>query len=363
MAEPFRLLELSARGFRNLERLQLELAPRFNVFSGPNGAGKSNLLEAVGLLCAARSFRGARMRAMLAAGARQGVLEGRAEARPLPEARRIGMEAPSRRKLLHEGKKPRSLAWWRARWPVVWFHPGSLQLSAGPPEVRRALLDGLLDLLDPVAAADRLAYERALRSRNRLLREGERDERALLAYERVLAERGPRLVAARRRLLEELAPRAERAFLAVMGESLPLKVSYEASAPPEPSAFLRSLTERRAHDARLRRTSLGPHADEVTIRLQGAGARGRASQGQHRAVALAFKVAEAALLAERLGRAPLLLLDDVSSELDPERNARLFALLASQGGQVLLTTTDPAFIRLQEEREDFRVEAGRILPA
>ncbi len=363
MPEPFRLLRLELTGFRNLVPTQLELGWRFNVFSGPNGAGKSNLLEAVGLLCAARSFRGARMQVLLAEGASHARLQGWAEAKPLPEARRILMEAPSRRRLLHEGKRPRSIAWWRARWPVVWFHPGSLQLSAGAPQVRRAWLDALLDLLEPAASADRRAYERALRSRNRLLREDARDEGALLAYERVLADRGPRLVSARRRLLTELAPRAERAFAAVVGEALPLEVSYEASAPADPEAFLRHLSERRAHDARLKRTTEGPHADDVSMRLRGLGTRGRASQGQHRAVALAFKVAEAALLAERLGRAPMLLLDDVSSELDPERNERLFALLSSQGGQVLLTTTDPAFIRLRQERRDFRVRRGRIHPA
>ncbi len=360
--ERFVLKQLRLAGFRNLTALQLEPGPGLNVVSGPNGAGKSNVLEAIGLLCAGRSFRGARLEALLQEGAEQGWLQAEALVRPVQERRRIEMARPRHRRLLHEGKRPRSIAWWRTRWPVVWFHPGSLQVSAGPPQQRRDLLDGLLELLDPAGAAERLAYERALRSRNRLLKAGGAAPGALSAYEQLLARHGPRLVAARRRMLRAVAPLAERAFGEIAGEQLPLSLRYVASAPEEPDDFLRALQASREQDARLKRTGIGPHLDEVAVRLGGAAARHRASQGQHRAVALALVLAQGELLAARLGRRPVLLLDDVSSELDPDRNARFFEAAARRGGQLFVTTTDPRFVPPLEGRADWRIEAGRLRP-
>ena len=366
-AEPsggaFVLKRVRGAGFRNLAAFDLAPGPGLNVVSGPNGAGKSNVLEAIGLLCAGRSFRGARLDALLQEGAEQGWLQAEALVRPVREQRRIEMARPRHRRLLHEGKRPRSVAWWRARWPVVWFHPGSLQVSAGPPQQRRDMLDGLLELLDPSGTADRQAYERALRSRNRLLKEGPQGDEAMGAYEQVLARHGPRLVAARRAMLRALGPLAERAFAEISGARLELSLRYVATAPEEPAEFLRSLQASRAHDVRLKRTTLGPHLDEVAVRLGGAAARHRASQGQHRAVALALVLAQAELLADRLGRRPLLLLDDVSSELDPARNARFFEAAARRGGQLFVTTTDARFVPAAGPRCDWRIEDGRLRAA
>ena len=203
-------------------------------------------------------------------------------------------------------------------------------------------------------------YQRALRSRNRLLKADVVDRRAVTAFDPILAASGAVLGAARKRLVGELAPVAERVFDEIVGEELPLVISF-APRVDQGEASLREALARSLEKDLLRGfTAEGPHADDVKLEVAQRGAKHNASQGQQRALVLAIKVAELDVMARAKGKMPVLLLDDVSSELDRTRSTRLFALLSRLGGQVFLTTTQRELITTVGDRVDLRVEAGKV---
>jgi DNA replication and repair protein RecF len=262
----------------------------------------------------------------------------------------------------------------------------------GGPTGRRQFMDRVLFGRERGHIADVQAYEKLLRSRNRVLREdsvrGAERQRMLEAYEAGLAQTGARLWTRRVELLAELQGRFGDAFARIHGEAgehasegradgtlgstaaptamlrYACKLGDVAAAERE-AALAQALVERRELDERRGGTSVGPHRDDLVIELDGRPAGDFASQGQSRALVLAFKLAEVQTARERSpdGSPPLLLLDDVSSELDPRRTALLFRTLGAQAGQCILTTTSPRFIDLppQVTARRFRVERGTIV--
>lgn len=357
---PLRVERLFARGYRNLERIDLEAGAHFNVIHGDNGAGKSNLLEAIHYLGALKSFRGAKTDDLIGLEATDAVLKARVSGEAAPRTFQAAIGRGRSRKLLLDDKRPRSVATWHGAVQVVLFHPGDLQLSFGGADARRAFLDRILEQMEPTFRNHSSRYTKALRSRNRLLKQEGVDPRSIRAFDEILAVEGAAVGQARARLSEDLAPRAVRAFTEVAGEELPLTVAYEPRVAPEAHAIRRALAAAWDKDRARGFTADGPHADELSLAVRQVKARHHASQGQHRAIVLALKVAELDVLTDRVGRVPILLLDDVSSELDRRRNRRLFELLARLGGQVFLTTTHPEFILLEQDRVDFHVAQGAI---
>jgi DNA replication and repair protein RecF len=356
-----RITTLEVRGFRNLVPLVLEPGPRFHVLAGDNGAGKSSLLEAIDYLARLESFRGARTEDLLQHGSAQASLGMRVAGDLAPRTFRVTLEAGRPRTLLLDGKKPRSIAAWHASTRVVLFHPADVELPSGGPEPRRALLDRLLSQLDPTYASMAAAYGKALRSRNRLLRAERCDKRAITAFDELLASAGAVIGETRARLVEELAPLAAEAFDEISGGGERLLVAYRPRVEPTIDALRSALARSLDKDLARGFTAEGPHADELALLLEETLARRHASKGQQRAIMLALKVAELRVLGARTGQTPLLLLDDVSSELDRAKNRRLFELLARLAGQVFLTTTHPEFILLDDaERRDYRMTGGRL---
>jgi len=360
MGQALRVMRLRARGFRNLAELELEPGARFNVIYGDNGQGKSNLLEAIDYLGALRSFRGALAADMIARDGALAELAADVAGEAAPRAFRVRLRRDAGRELQLDGKRPRARAQYLNAIQTVLFHPGDLQLVAGSPEQRREFIDRVLEHFDPTYASSLDAYERALRSRNRLLRAETPAINAVRAYDEVLASAGAVIGQARIRLIDELGPLVSEAFRSVSGEQHALGVRYEPRVEPTLRALRSALEASLEKDLARGFTADGPHADDLGLTLDGTPAKRFGSQGQHRAIVLALKVAELHELTRRVGRVPILLLDDVSSELDPARNRRLFALLAELGGQVFLTTTQPQLILLERERVDYRVVAGGI---
>ena len=365
-ATPLRIEGLALRGWRNLRPTTIRPGPVFNVVHGDNGAGKSNLLEALAYLGALKSFRGARTDDLIGLGEDAAAVDAKVSGEAAPRRFRVALGRGVPRRLQLDGKRPRALGAWHQALQLVLFHPGDLGLAAGPPEPRRAFLDRILEQLDAAYGRALQSYGKALRSRNRLLKDEDADPRQIRAYDQVLAQAGAIVGQARAAMVDDLAPRAEAAFREVAGEVLPLVVRYAPKVAPEPEAIREALARDFAKDRARGFTGAGPHGDELALEVRaGTGdatqtARHHASQGQQRALVLALKVAELQLLTARTGRVPVLLLDDVSSELDRSRNRRFFALLRTLGGQVFLTTTHPEFILLEADRVDFHVEAGTI---
>ena len=357
---PSRVTALRAQGFRNLEPLLFEPGPHFNVIHGDNGAGKSNLLEAIHYLGALRSFRGAKTDDLVALGSERAVLDAAIDGGPAPHKLRIEIGRSQRRRLQLDGKRPRSTSAWYHTVRMVLFHPGDLVLASGSADKRRAFLDRMLEQMDPIYSSTLGSYEKALRSRNRLLKEERVDRRSILAFDAILSKAGAVIGQARRRLIDDLGPRVERAFSEVFAGDTPLGVRYLPRVEPSEEAISDALAHSFDKDRARGFTTDGPHGDDLELRLHDVGARHHGSQGQHRTIVLALKTAELDLLTERTGRVPILLLDDVSSELDRSRNRRFFEVLSHAGGQVFLTTTHPEFILLEDDRVDFQVEAGRV---
>ncbi len=358
--EATRIEELATRSFRNLAPTDLSPGPRFNVVSGENGQGKSNLLEAIHLTGTLTSFRGAAADELVQHGAESATLGLKIAGSPLPRTLKVRLSRERGRAVLLDGKRPRSALAYQEVARMVLFHPGELELAQGAPEARRTLLDRILAELDPTYGVTHASYVKALRSRNRLLKADVIDRRAIAAFDPVLASAGAVLGRARASLVEGLAPVAERAFAEIIGEEVPLTIAFAPRVAPEEAALLAALA--RSFDKDLARgfTAEGPHADDVALEVAARGAKHNASQGQHRAIVLALKVAELEILTASKSRVPVLLLDDVSSELDRTRSARFFALLSRLGGQVFLTTTHPDLIRVEGERVDLVVARGTV---
>ena len=347
------------RGFRNLEHVLLNPGPRLNVVHGDNGQGKSNLLEAIFYLGSLKSFRLAARDDLIGHDKDRASLAGRFSGEPLPTTCKVRLARTKARALALNDKRPRSTAAWVAAIQMVLFHPGHLSLAIGSPENRRAFVDRMLEQIDVTYAKTAAMYVKALRSRNRLLKR-EAQTRAITAYDDILASTGEVIGRARSALVEEIKPLAEQAFARVTERALPLSLDYRPRTEPTRDAIERALS-RSLHKDRARGfTTEGPHGDDIALTIDSRVARHHASQGQHRAMVLALKIAELEVIGRRVGRVPILLLDDVSSELDRARTATLFDVLDELGGQVFLTTTRPELVSAQSDRDDFSIAAGVI---
>lgn len=365
-SSPLRVSRLACRGYRNLEAIDLEPGASFNVIHGDNGAGKSNLLEAIHYLGSLRSFRGARTDDLIRLDGDVATLGARLTGHLAPRTFKVQLARGRARKLSIDDRRPRSIAAWHTSIQMVLFHAGHLALSAGGPDGRRAYLDRILEQMDPAYSATLASYTKALRSRNRLLKRGDdADVRSIRAFDELIATAGEIIGRARLALVSDLSPAIVDGMREVVGETLPVAVEYRPRVEPDAATLRRALAAALSRDLARGFTADGPHADDLCLEVRAPsedriGVRHHASQGQHRALALALKVAELHVLTRRVGRVPILLLDDVSSELDRGRNRRLFTMLARLGGQVFLTTTHPEFILLERERRDFRIDGGRL---
>jgi DNA replication and repair protein RecF len=360
-----RVTRLQLRDFRNYEAAELELPAGLTVVTGPNGAGKTNLLEALYFGCTGRSPRTSNERELVRR-------DGGAVARVVVDTRdeegahriEVGFEPGEAKRLRVDGSPVDNLTTVGARPLVSVFLPERLELVKGAPAGRRAHLDQLVAALWPARAETRTAYSRALAQRNALLgriRAGACGPVALDAWDAELARHGVRLMADRGEAVDGLrVPFAELARrLGLPGEA-ELRYRPRSDATDE-DGLVAELGERRAADLERGFTAHGPHRDELQLQLEGVALRAYGSQGQQRTALLALLFAERELLAERRARPPLMLLDDVMSELDTERRELLAGLLRS-GGQAVATATEPEHVPGVEEGELVGVRGGELQP-
>jgi DNA replication and repair protein RecF len=339
-----RVTHLSVRGFRSYAAASLALGDRLTVFSGPNGAGKTNLLEALYFGCVGRSCRTANERELVHFGDNVARVEVAAESSTGRHDLSVGFSPGEAKKMTVDGVAVERLQDAPERPLVAVFLPDRLELVKGTPQVRRAHLDQVVAALWPARVANRRRYARALAQRNALLgriRSGEGSRDSLGAWDAELARHGVALMADREATVAELSTRfADSARdLGLDGDP---ELGYRPRSRAADAAELASeLAERIELDLARGFTSHGPHRDDLALRRAGRELRAYGSQGQQRLAVLALLLAERAAIASTRDAAPLLLLDDVLSELDPDRRAMLVDLLVS-GGQSVITTADPA---------------------
>jgi len=365
------LLTANVARFRNLIEVALEPGPRATVLVGENGQGKTNTLEALYYATTLRPLRATRLAELVPFGrASEGAcvrLDWQFPGGP----RRFGVQiVDGERQLELDEKRLHEVTDYVSPLSIVAFTPDDLTLVKGAPDGRRRFLDRAVFGRWPAYLEESRQYTRALRSRNRLLRE--RAAPALReAFDPQLARLGARLWRRRLSLVDELLPHVQSAFDAVGRLTVPLKVRYRplavelAEGDDESRLAERlygALMERAASDLERGFTSVGPHADDLQLLLGDRPARLYGSQGQQRATVLALKIAEIENLRSHRGSYPLLLLDDVSSELDPERNRHLMDYLRALEAQVVLTTTDAALVRhaVGDDAVRYTVANGRL---
>jgi DNA replication and repair protein RecF len=353
---------LGARDFRNYEALEVSLPPGLAVVHGPNGAGKSNLLEALYFGCGARSPRTANERELVRRGASVTRVEVDTRDEGVSHRIEVGFEPGEPKRLRVDGSLVDSLSTTSARPLVSVFLPERLELVKGPPSGRRAHLDQLAAALWPARAATRAEYSRALAQRNALLgriRARIAGPAALDAWDAELARAGIQLMEDRAEAVAGLhQPFAELAGrLGLPGQA---ELRYRPrSGAADPEGLARELADRREADIERGFTAHGPHRDELQLLLDGAALRAYGSQGQQRAALLALLFAERSLLAERRGRAPLMLLDDVMSELDASRRELLAGMLRD-GGQAVITATEAEHVPGAGDAELISVSGGAV---
>lgn len=341
--------------FRSYDAVTLEAAPGFVVLTGENGAGKTNVLEALSLLSPGRGLRGATLSEM----ARGDGPGGFAVAARLAGDVEIGTgttpAAPERRqvRINGAGASATSLSEWLS---VLWLTPAMDRLFAEGASGRRRFLDRLVLALEPGHGHHSARYEAAMRARNKLLAEPEgADPTWLSALEAGMAEHGEAIAIAREQAVAALA---ERLADQPEGPFARAGLALEGWRGIDLAGELRTA---RGRDAAAGRTLAGPHRTDLAVTHLGKSQPAdRCSTGEQKALLLGIVLAHADLVAERAGRPPLLLLDEVAAHLDPIRRAALFDRLAATGGQVWMTGTEQALFEGIGAGTMLTVRAGRV---
>lgn len=356
-----RVNRLCLTDFRNYETAEVEPDPGgLTLIVGANGEGKTNLLEALGYLATLSSFRGVPGEALVRHGCPRAVIRaaGEREGRNLLVEAELNVVGRDRVQVNRQVLRRNRDILGALRVSV--FAPDDLVLVKGGPAERRRLLDDILVALHPKHDALQRDLDRILRQRNTLLRQSggrlsPEVEATLGVWDAKLADAGEALVAAREALLIDVEPEVAKAYDQVAHAAADVSVRYERSWG---AGLAAALADARGDDLRRGVTSVGPHRDDVALAIAGLSARTHASQGEQRSLALALRLAGHRLVSERLGEPPILLLDDVFSELDPDRAEALYTHLPN--GQALLTTAGAVPEGVHADQV-LRVAGGRVV--
>lgn len=345
--------------FRSYHEQEVELSTGLNVVTGSNGEGKTSLLEAIAYLASAESFRGVPKAALIRTGADAAIVRGagRRDDRELLAEAEIRASGPGRMQVNKQRvARRRDLL---DAYRVSLFAPDDLALVKEGPALRRGYLDDLVIAIQPKLDQVRTEFERVLRQRNALLKQshGRRTadiDSSLDVWDEKLVETGEQLAAERVETLGALTPLLAKAYGDIAGTSADLEAVYVATWREQ------GLAEAIDRDADLRRgsTQVGPHRDDIELVLDRLAARTHASQGEQRSLALALRLAGHQLVTDALGTPPILLLDDIFSELDPHRSEALLEHLPT--GQVILTTAAALPHGAHPDRR-YVVRQGRIV--
>lgn len=365
-----KLRRLGLSNVRNYATLELEPAAGLNLFVGPNAQGKSNLLEAIALVATGKSFRTSREFEIVREGQQLATLGAIADA-AAGDVRlhcSITVQGKSTRKQYGVNGNSVRYASYLGRVRMVSFTPEHLHLVNGAPQIRRALLNSALSQENPAYYASLATYARALQQKAALLRQPVVDETLIRIYDERLIASGTRLIIARRHFAAALGERATAVYRRLAerdGEAFVIRYAANIGAADVPEAELAGAFAERlqaaAQSERARRMCLvGPHRDEIVMMLDGRMLQAYGSQGQRRSAVLALKVAEYGVLRERSGEAPLLLLDDVLSELDSSRRERFLEELGSVEQVFVTATVAP---RTLVPSRTWRIDAGRLAEA
>lgn len=336
MTSPLYFDQVTVQGVRNLKPAEFRFCPAVNVFVGDNGQGKTSLLEALGIVATGRSFRTDQLREVVTEHDRALGVSARIVQDSVARHQKLTLSGPTRQGFV-DGKRIARLAEYASLTPIVVFHPSDLELVTGTATARRNLLARISLYSDSTSQDTRLAYARAVKHRQVTLEKSPSDDKSLIAFEALIAEHGLRLARSNRQAATVLQAELHRAFSELCGQTLQLETQYDGVQIEDLQSYRKLLLEARSIDRIRGRASFGPHRDDLSLMLAGRTARHHASQGQQRLLALAIKLAELGCITQVRDVHPILLLDDVVSELDRGRTTGVFDWLRASASQIFIT--------------------------
>ncbi len=355
-----KITKLTADRFRNLREVVIEPAADMNVLYGDNAHGKTNLLEAIWMMTGGKSFRGSKDHELVAFEEKEAVISSTFEAGN--RSQQMTMTIDKRRHATLNGLTLPTVKKLTGHFCAVIFSPDHLSLIKEGPEGRRRFADAACCQLRPLFMPVLADYTRVLAQRNNLLRavkNGEQryDEFLMDTFDERLAQSGEKVRRFRREYIEKLAPFAQSIYdgLSNGREQMTLRFEPKEQTAEELTALFK---ERRQTDMKMGFTTSGPHRDDFDIRIGDISARLYASQGQQRSAVLSLKLAEASLLSSGYNEKPIILLDDVMSELDSMRQEYIFNHI--DGFQVFITCCDPAAVTRLKDGNVYHIENGRV---
>ena len=367
--------------FRNYHEQTLNFESQKTILLGNNAQGKSNLLEAVELLATLKSDRTNRDRDLILEGEKKGQILGTVERNYGESQMGITFRSPGRRSLMLNHENLRRHLEFLGHINAVEFSCLDLELVRGSPETRRSWLDTLLIQLEPVYASIINQYNKVLRQRNALLKvirktvEEQTNTDNLSAemsqlklWDQQLAEAGTRVTRRRNRVIERISPLAENWHKEISNGTEKLEINYlpnisiDREEPQEvQQAFLDKIEQRRMAEQQLATSVVGPHRDDVELKINHTPAKSYGSQGQQRTLVLAIKLAELQLIEDVIGEPPLLLLDDVLAELDPNRQNQLLEVIQGRFQTIITTTYLHSFdTQWLKSSQIMKVEGGKL---
>ena len=357
---------LDLTNFRNIESASLTLSETFNIIRGRNAQGKTNLLEAIHLFSLGRSFRTRRSEEMIMFGS--DYLFARLSCLSDMDVRvriEIGLERGGRINASVNGNKLSGLGEIIGIMPTVIFTPQDVTLASGPPADRRVFIDYTAAQISPAFLQNLREYRRVLDQRNSLLRQAadtRREPKGMEAWDDMLVERGAAIVEGRREMLGEIQNRAEQLFGEIVPEGGSLRMEYRCSFESEQGDAREALADalRRLRDQERSRgyTLVGPHYDDINIFLGDEELRRYGSHGRKRLASIILKLAQAWAIMERRAERPVVLLDDIFSELDGETGERVSGLLTDRYQSFITTPRIDDFAGIEGGR--FNVVQGRV---
>jgi DNA replication and repair protein RecF len=373
------LQTLHLRNFRNHTDTSLEASEYVNVLLGQNGEGKTGVLEAISFTCMSRGLYGAADAVAVQHGKESFLLEAqfRSDRRVNVHVRVYYDRATGHKEVLLNGDRPERLADMVGRFPLVALSPEHAAITKGGPAERRRFVDIVLSQTDHRYLETLLEYRRILRHRNKLLFERRLGkpigDDTLEPWNTSLVETGAEIILKRAAFIHEFRHPLAGAYAQFVGGREEPALAYRGTIPAEigdsvatiAERFRQELRKREREETRLGMTLVGPHRDEFYFTLNGMDARSFASQGQHKTFLIALKIAERRYLHERTGEAPLLLFDDVFSELDEQRIQRVLGLLEHLGQVFVTTVNDKMFHHGYERQPHYRryeVRNGTVIP-
>ena len=358
-----RIIHAKLNHFRNYGSCEFEPCAGVNVLLGNNGQGKTNLLEAMYLCCTGRSHRTRQDRELIGWNEDFASVQVLAERNDGSHEVEVILPAGGKRKIKISGREAARSGELMGHVTGVLFSPEDLRTVKDGPAERRRMIDMTLAQLRPAYYYALQRCNRALKQRNEVLRAAAMNPSLLSTldmWDEQLAGAGSEIMRHRRAYIERLSAVAEDTYREIAGGNEHMQVRYQpsVSAGDDVQSSLDALVAARENDVRRMTTSVGPHRDEVMLTIEGREVRSFGSQGQQRTAALSLRLSELTVMKEELGEWPVLMLDDVMSELDPSRRRQLIGRL--QGIQTIVTCTDVEDLARAEIGAAWRVQGAKI---